>query len=349
MSAHRTWDPEGRADSHSGLFGLDVAPEQAGVVLVAVPFDAATSWGQGAANAPRAILAASHQMDLYDPEVGTPYETGITLLDDPAQVWAWNETGRALAERARGGDPVALAAANELGERLSAWVEQEVSTHLKKGKIVGTLGGDHSTAYGAVCAHLKHYPQMGLLQIDAHADVRLAYEGLTWSHASVMRNVLDRTRLVCLVQVGVRDVSPGEVRFVDQCGERVITHFDQGMAAAALAGEPFVKTADRIIHDLPEQVYVSLDIDGLDASLCPHTGTPVPGGLSFHQACALLAHIPRSGRRLVGFDLSEVAPGPGPHAQSWDALVAAQLLYRLCGNAVSGRTSTTLEPTQAPE
>ncbi len=330
------FDPDDRADPSSGIFGLDWPPEEAAVVLLPVPFDGATSWGRGAAGAPAAIVAASHQLDLFDPLLGTPYTAGIAMLPEPPGIAARNDEARRLAEATREGDDAALARVNALCGELHAFVKAEVGRWLDAGKRVGTLGGDHSVAYGAIAAHLERRPGLGVLQIDAHADLRKAYEGLTWSHASVMRNLLERDALGRLVQVGLRDVSAGEVSFARDCGGRVFHHFDAELAAATLGGTPWTTTVARILEPLPEEVYVSFDIDGLDAALCPHTGTPVPGGLSFAQARLLLDAIPTSGRRLVGFDLTEVVPAGDP-AQSWDAVVAASLLYRLCGHAIGRR------------
>ncbi|OGR15033.1 MAG: hypothetical protein A2341_01210 [Deltaproteobacteria bacterium RIFOXYB12_FULL_58_9] len=337
------FDADDRANPDSGVFGLAVGPDDAAVILVPVPFDASTSWGRGAADAPRAITTASHQIDLYDPLVGTPYEAGIAMLAPQESVAARNQRGRDLADKnhsimdnGAAENESVLGDLNDLCNEIHQWVDGEVSKWIERGRIVGTIGGDHSVAYGAINAHLRRYPNMALLQVDAHADLRLAYEGLTWSHASVMRNLIDNTELGLLVQVGLRDVSPGEVAFSRMQSPRIVSHFDADLAAAAMGGVLWAATVERIVSDLPDEVYISFDIDGLDASLCPNTGTPVPGGLSFHQACALFAGITSSGRRVVGFDLTEVAPGPGAHEKSWDAVVGAHIIYRLCGHALLG-------------
>jgi agmatinase len=331
------FDPDGRAEEDSGIFGLGSTPEDAAVVLVPAPFDAATSWGRGCNEAPEAIVTASHQLDLYDPVVGTPYEHGIAMLEDHDRIAAINQRACEASARARAADSAALEEANALAGDVHERLYRRVRKWLDAGRVVGTVGGDHSCAFGAVRAHLERFPDLGLLQIDAHADLRFAYDGLTWSHASVMRNLLERTDLTRLVQVGLRDVSPGEVEYGRRAGERVRMHFDHEMAAAVLGGASFAEAVASIVDELPERVYISFDIDGLDASLCPHTGTPVPGGLSFQQACALLAAVTDSGRSVVGFDLTEVAPGPPPHERSWDAVVAAHLVYRLSGHGLFGR------------
>ena len=131
------------------------------------------------------------------------------------------------------------------------------------------------------------------------------------------------------MQVGLRDIGAREVRQIQGSDGRIVAFFDHDLAQASLGGEPFQATAARIVAALPKQVYISLDIDGLDPSFCPHTGTPVPGGLSFREACALFAEVVKSGRQIVGFDLMEVAPGAD--GSTWDANVGARLLYKLCG------------------
>jgi agmatinase len=174
---------------------------------------------------------------------------------------------------------------------------------------------------------------MGVLHVDAHLDLREAYEGFTDSHASILFNVAARLPAVSrIVQVAVRDMSEAELEVARGSGGRIVPHLDAAIAARVFDGEPFHRIADAIIADLPEDVYVTFDIDGLDPALCPHTGTPVPGGLSFQQAVALLARLQKSGRRIVGFDLVEVAPGPD--GDEWDGNVGARLLYKLIGFAL---------------
>jgi agmatinase len=164
-------------------------------------------------------------------------------------------------------------------------------------------------------------------------DLRDSYEGLEWSHASVMHNVLTKiARVSRIVQVGVRDFGEGEMDVGIEEGDRVVTFFDDQWAEEMAEGAAFSDLCRRVIEKLPERVYVSFDIDGLDPALCPGTGTPVPGGLSFHHASILLHAVRESGRRVIGFDLVEVAPGNG----EWDANVGARVLYKLCGTVRRG-------------
>jgi agmatinase len=253
-------------------------------------------------------------------------------------VRAWDLGARTAASHviAAGGahgDPALLGAAATVDahmEKMNAWVRATVELFLERGKIVGTIGGDHSVSFGAIEAHARRFPGLGILHVDAHADLRHAYEGFTWSHASIMDNVVERIPQVSrLVQVGIRDLCEEEHDRIAASGGRIRTFFDAELAEARFAGETWGQQVLRIVEALPRDVYVSFDIDGLDPTLCPHTGTKVPGGLSFQMATGLLAAVVRGGRRIVGFDLTEVVPaGDGTE---WDENVAARLLYKLIG------------------
>ena len=220
-----------------------------------------------------------------------------------------------------------------MSAKVDAWVRAEVERWLDAGKLVGLVGGDHSSPFGAIEAVARRHPGLGVLHVDAHADLRAAYEGFTGSHASIMYNVVERIPEVGrLVQVGLRDVSEGEHAYMTKAGERIAAHFDSALRGRLLRGESWAAVCDDVVAGLPRDVYVSFDIDGLDPTLCPHTGTPVPGGLSFQEACYLFGAVVRSGRRIVGFDLNEVAPGPD--GDEWDANVGMRVLYKLIGWAL---------------
>jgi agmatinase len=334
------FDPSRAAQPGSGIFGLPHTESEARVVVVPVPFEATTSYGGGAARGPGAILEASRQIDLFDVETGRPYQAGIHMLPVPQHVLALDARARTDAApviEAGGvedGRPDLAAAAqrvNTASAQVNAWVEGEVTRLIEDGKKVAVVGGDHSVAFGSVAAHAKAFPGLGILHLDAHADLRRAFEGFEHSHASVLYNVMEHAAGVArLVQVGIRDISDEEVAYVDASGGRILTHHDALLAAARFEGETWAAQVRRIVEPLPRHVYLTFDIDGLDPALCPHTGTPVPGGLSFHQACALVAGVVKSGRRIVGVDLVEVAPGPGGD-DAWDGNVGARLLYKMIG------------------
>jgi agmatinase len=336
-----TIDPNAPAPPSAGIFGLFCSEEESRVILLPVPFDATTSYHKGAALAPQAILDASHQVELFDIETGHPYRAGIHMLPPPRAIASWNAQASAAAElilarRGMIGDrpelKKALDEVNELGEKVEQLVHEMTAAQIEQGRIVGIVGGDHSVPLGAIRAYAERRPGLGILHIDAHADLRQAYEGFVHSHASIMGNVVDRLPGVArIVQVAVRDLCPEELERITTSQGRIVLFHDTLMRRAAFDGEPWARVCDRIVAALPQDVYVSCDIDGLDPALCPHTGTPVPGGLSFAETCALLRTVVRSGRQIVGFDLCEVAPNQNDLADDWDANVGARLLYKLIG------------------
>ena len=159
-------------------------------------------------------------------------------------------------------------------------------------------------------------------------DLRIAYEGFTYSHASIMYNALQISQITKLVQVGIRDFCEQEVEVVQNQGNRVVVHTDMDMKADAFEGKTWQQQCDQIIAALPQKVCVSFDIDGMYSWYCPNTGTPVPGGFSFEQATYLLSKLANSGKEIIGFDLVEVAPGEN---DDWDGNVGARMLFHMCG------------------
>ena len=301
------FDPDAPAPKKSGIFGLPFTPDQARVVIIPVPFEATTSYRHGTARGPAAVIRASKQVDLFDHETGRPYEAGIAMLPIP----------------------------RKKTRPVNEWVYKKTRALLDAGKMAVVLGGEHSVPFGAIRAYAERYPGLGILHLDAHADLREAYQGHTFSHASIFFNVMTRIDGIArLVQVGVRDIGSAELRMIKESNGRIITFFDDDLAARKEEGTPFARLADEIVAELPKNVYLSWDIDGLDPTLCPGTGTPVPGGLSWNEAVGLLRAIRRAKKRIVGLDLCEVGPG------EWDGNVAARLLYKMIGFAVGLTTST---------
>lgn len=338
------FDPDAAAAPGTGIFGLPFTRDQSRVILLPVPFDATTSYRRGTSNGPAAIFDASSQVDLFDRRFGKIYAQGIFMEEEDGTIADLN------ASACEAANPIIAAAGREnfpdkaKADRLLAQVDKACEAvnaftydHTKRvlaeGKVPGLIGGDHSTPFGAIKACAEHTAAnggsaLGILHLDAHMDLRAAFEGFAWSHASIMHNAVSRlSRLGQLVQVGIRDFGERELTFANQHGVRVM--FDDVIEERLLNGETFAALCAEIIKPLPEKVYVSVDIDCLTPSLCPHTGTPVPGGLSFNQTVLLLEALKKSGKKVVGFDLVEVAPGEdGPE---WDANVGARLLYKLCG------------------
>jgi agmatinase len=331
------FDPDAAGKPGSGIFGLPFSRTESKVIVLPVPFDATTSYGYGTHRGPDAVLRASMQVDLYDRRFGRTYEKGIYLEQASSRIAELSTEGRRLAlpliEKggAEPGDADAVARIDAAGEEVNEYVYEQTRRILEQKRAPGLLGGDHSTPFGAIRACAEFAGELGILQFDAHMDFREAYEGFRWSHASIMYNVLVGIPQVCkLVQVGIRDFGEGEMDYGIEQGRRVETYFDDAWAAEiAEGGTTFMDLCRRVVGALPPSVYISFDIDALDPGLCPHTGTPVPGGLSFNQVVLLLDVLKQSGRRIVGFDLVEVSPGPD--GDEWDANVGARVLYKLCG------------------
>lgn len=351
------FDPNA-ASVASGIFGLPFSLAESRFIVIPVPFDATTSYRHGTSNGPAAVLEASYQVDLYDLDFGRPYEQGVYLLPTthatPRKIATLNSQARRLAAPIikAGGEidkkpklKKALAEVNRRSAAMNALVEQTTREFLAKGKTPVVLGGDHSTPFGAIAAYAEKFPGLGVLHIDAHADLRPAYEGFEWSHASIMHNVVYKIGaskgLASLVQVGIRDFSEEEFQITrrpKQLGETAIhTFFDAQLQEKKLAGTPWKTLCAEIVSKLPPLVYISLDIDGFDPALCPDTGTPVPGGLSLNELLELLRSLIRMKRRIVGFDLNEVAPSPltksADWGKDWNANVGARVLYKLIGAA----------------
>ncbi len=217
---------------------------------------------------------------------------------------------------------------------MNAEIEVIAAGYLAKGRIVGLVGGDHSTPFGLIKAVAGRERSIGILHLDAHCDLRPAYEEFEHSHASIMFNVLrDVPGVERLVQVGVRDFSEAEHNYA-RSHQKVVQFTGAELSEARFNGETWAAQCDRIVAALPQKVYVSFDIDFLSPDLCPGTGTPVPGGSSFDEAAYLVRRVVDSGRRIVGFDLCEVAPVTP--SLPLDANVGARILFRLCGQALRG-------------
>jgi agmatinase len=316
------FDPSGPGDGGGSLYGLPFSTDEAQVVVVPVPWDVTVSYAAGAARGPAAMLSASVQVDLFDPAVADAWKIGLAMDDISPDVEARSQALRPAALEHQ------CARVNEGSTWLNAWVKARTTKWLHSGKLVALLGGDHSTPLGFFQALADRHESFGILQIDAHADLRLAYEGFTYSHASIMRNALEIPAVSRLVQVGIRDYCDEEAQCMAANPDRIATFFERDLKHAQYDGVTWSHQVSEIVAELPQHVYVSFDIDGLDPKLCPNTGTPVAGGLEFEQAAYLIERVARSGKTIIGVDLNEVAPGPGD--SEWNANVGARMLYRMC-------------------
>jgi len=342
-----SFNPNDPGQHDGNLFGLPFTPEEARIVVLPVPWDVTTSYRPGTSAGPQSILAASKQIDLYDPALPDAWKLGVAMVDIPEALVHLNHELRPKAEQIilameQGIDPSAdpllrslIAEVNAGCARMVDRVRTDASGWLDQGKRVVGLGGDHSTPLGLLQALAERHDTFGVLQIDAHADLREAYEHFTFSHASILLNALKLDQISSLVQVGLRDVCEEEVAFTQAHADRIHPFTDRDIKHALYRGETLAQVHQRIVDRLPGLVYITLDIDGLDPALCPHTGTPVPGGLAFEACLHLVECVVASGRTIIGFDLNEVSPGKD---DEWDANVGARLLFRLINQmAVSQR------------
>lgn len=333
------FDPNSPAPTDSGIFGLPHTSEEAKVMIIPVPWEATVSYGGGASEGPALVLEASRQVDLFDLETKKAYEVGYCMEEIPSSILELNNRAKEVAQAVIHGDPTQLPIkkqiqqVNEWSAQLNQWVRHRAEHWVKSGKIVAVLGGDHSAPYGLIETIGKKFDgNYGILHVDAHADLRKAYEGFEHSHASIMYNVMNaKWAPQKLIQVGIRDFCEEEFDLI-QNNSHIETHFDIQLQRSLNEGRNWKNLCDEIVEELPKNVYVSFDIDGLEPSLCPDTGTPVPGGLNFSQACLLLRTIVDQGKTIVGFDLNEVSAGTT--GNPWNGNIGARLLYKLCGWSV---------------
>lgn len=347
MNDLANFDPNGVGLKSNNIFGLPFTEEQAELVLLPVPWEVTVSYRVGTAQGPDHIFDAAMQVDLFDPDVKDGWKKGFYMLPVDKNIRKKSDYLRQCAElilshMVDGGEVSEneqltgkLNEINTNGEVLRDWVYEMTSGLLKKGKKVGLIGGDHSTPLGFIKALGNVHSDFGILQIDAHADLRIAYEGFTYSHASIMYNVLKEVPQVKkLVQVGIRDYCDEELQIINESNGRVHTFFDKDIKEQQYEGATWKSICQQVIDALPQKVYISFDIDGLDPKLCPNTGTPVPGGFEADQVFYLFKMLKASGRELIGFDLNEVSNGY-QSGDSIDSIVGARMLFKLCNYMVA--------------
>ncbi|KZL51075.1 agmatinase [Nodularia spumigena CENA596] len=329
------YNPSGVGEINGNIFGLPCDYESANLIVIAVPWEVTVSYGAGTAKAPQQILDASIQLDLFDFDHPDGWKQGIFMMEIPQDILEKNEYYRTLAakiiERLAQGEQLTatpdltpvLTEINQAGEQVNQWLFTQCQAAMNQGKRVAVIGGDHSVPLGYFQALAAKYPNYGILHIDAHADLRDAYEGFEFSHASIMFNGLKIPQISKLVQVGLRDISHDEVKMIDQSDGRIIAYYDPIIKQKLYAGSTWIDICQEIISHLPEYVYLSFDVDGLDPKLCPSTGTPVPGGLELEQTFCLFRELVKSNRKIIGFDVCEVGDA------EWDGNVGARIVYKL--------------------
>lgn len=331
------FDPNGVGVRNGNFIGLPFTEEEADVILQPMPWDVTVSYSDGTSRGPENILEASYQLDLLDPVYPDAWKCGY-YFEAPNEKWQTlsrqlrkkvrkyihfleNEPGSKIPKKLQ----KVLSEVNEASGYMNEFVYQRTTERLENNKIVGHVGGDHSTPLGYYQALANYYGEFGLLVLDAHMDLRDSYEGFKYSHASIFYNALAITNLTKLVQVGIRDYCQAEKELADSLFPRVEVYYDKNIRTRMYKELSFDAICDEIVDKLPQQVAISVDIDGLDPRFCPNTGTPVPGGLDFNEACYLLEKIVEKGKTIIGFDLCEVAGIP----HEWDGNVGARILYKL--------------------
>lgn len=343
------FDPNAVGNPNHNIFGLPFTEDEARLVILPVPWEVTVSYGAGTSRAAEHVFKVSKQVDIFDVDGNFGWKQGFYMRDIDRKMLMKSDYLRKEAELyidyISKGESVeknkfmckSLKEINEGSCMMNQWVYDHAKSILDKNKLAALLGGDHSTVLGFMKALAEKYGSFGVLQIDSHCDLRKGYENFTYSHASVMYNALNEIpSLEKLVQMGIRDFCEEEWDLINQSNGRIVTYFDKAIKQRQYEGDSWKNISDEIVSQLPAQVYLSFDIDGLDRKLCPNTGTAVQGGFDTEQIFYLIKKITESGRKIIGFDLVEI--GVGQTQSDWDSNVGARTLWRLCNLFVHNQT-----------
>lgn len=331
---NQDFDPTGVAVQNGNFFAFPYTQEESDVVLIPVPWDVTTSFRDGTALGPKAIIAASSQLDFFDYNIEKAWEIKIgtspysTELEERSRdlrlisekIIKMQEEGESLQKL-----ETELTIINKACESLNKMLHRKTAVLLEQNKLVGLVGGDHAVPLGFMQALAEHYKTFGILHIDAHADLRPGYEGFNYSHASIMYHASKIESVSRLVQVGIRDLGYHEYEYAES-NPKIVQYPNVTLKENEFRGITWGQQCEKIVSELPEHVYISFDIDGLSPEFCPSTGTPVPGGLTFDQAMFLIESVRKAGKKIIGFDLCETAP------DEYDAIIGAHVLFRLTLN-----------------
>ncbi len=341
------FDPNAVGNPNNNLFGLPFTEDDARLVILPVPWEVTVSYGAGTARASEHVNKASKQVDILDVDGDYGWKQGFFMRGLDRKILMKSDYLRKEAELyidyISKGELVdknkfmckSLKEINEGSAMMNQWVYEQTKDLLQKDKLVGLLGGDHSTPLGFMRALGEKHGSYGVLQIDAHCDLRKSYEFFTYSHASIMYNALQEVPAIQkLVQVGIRDFCEEEWELISKSDYKIIAYQDKEIKERQYEGETWKHIVEEIINHLPEKVYISFDIDGLDRKYCPNTGTPVNGGFESEEVLYLIKKISESGRKLIGFDLVEIGVGQ----TDWDSNVGAHILWRLCNLLVKNQS-----------
>ena len=332
---YQNYNPSDVGQINGNIFGLPFDYDRANLIIIPVPWEVTVSYGAGTANAPQQILDASPQLDLFDFDNPDGWKQGIFMMEIPQDMLDKNKYYRQQAatiiERLEQGKSLTdapnltplLTEINQACENVNKWLFDKSQQAIDDGKQVAVIGGDHSSPLGYMQALANNYSNYGILHVDAHADLRNAYEGFEFSHASIMYNAMKLPQISKLVQVGLRDICHDEVEMINQSNNRIVAYYDSITKQKLYSGTTWIDLCKEIVDRLPEYVYVSFDADGLDPKLCSNTGTPVPGGLELEQAYCLIREVANSGKKIIGFDVCEVGDA------EWDGNVGARVVLKL--------------------
>ena len=290
-------------------FGLDQEfsdINKAKVVIIPVPYEATTSYGKGTKNGPSAVLTASQQVELFDEEKWcTPYKVGIATHEEISMEPVTNSTEKPFEK-----------------------LQNAVAQVLENGQFPIVVGGEHSLSTGPVKACANKYSDLSILHIDAHADLRSSYEDNDYSHATASYQMYRLLAKPCITQVGIRNISEGEVAWLHQEKPNINIIWSHQLESC---------NWEEVVNTLSQNVYLTIDVDGLDPSIMPSTGTPEPDGMTFRQLTNLIDVLCLN-KTVVAADIVELAPIKDLHAPDF---LAAKLIYKLIGSKF--QTSLTKE------
>ncbi len=323
--------------SKGNLFGLQTTREDASLIIIPVPWEATVSSPSGTSKTPENILKSSHKINLYDFQYPNIPEINIAMLNIPNE-WAMLSdqlqsvvTGyvNSLASNSKSvysNNSIAIQKINQYCLELKEDIKGKAIKYLEMGKMVALVGGDHSSPLGLIEALSLKHKNFGILQIDAHADLKEADHGFEYSHSSIMHNVLKIPQVTKVVQVGLREYTKKEAQIIHESKGRIVPFQDQKIQQQKYNGVTWNEICKNIIETLPEVIYITFDIDGLDSKLCPGTAFPSPGGLQFDEVIHLISALVKSGKTIIGFDICEIATS---EHLGWDISIANRLLYKL--------------------
>jgi agmatinase len=319
------------------IFGLPTHPNPK-IEILPIPWDTCAPFERGTRHAPKAIQIASTQLALYDLEYGAFWKEGIFMHDVESRYMHLSEHMKSLLQTCISSDEENVPISKQIDtivEEFQDDIYQKSKTLLAEEKIVGVLGGEHSSSYGLIRASSELFSDgnFGVVHINAHLCFQNDGGRIRNSRSSIFWHVSKLQHVQKIVGLGIRDVEEQEVLYANSLGTRHRTYYDHELSRRLLSGESWLSIVNECIQHLPPNIHISIDIDGLDPFLCPNTRSPVPGGLSFQQLQALLFRLSQS-RNIVSFDLCEVAPDP---QNEWDANVGARVLYKLCGAAMASQ------------